>query len=397
MAEKVRIGIVGVGSRGIGLLSILLQFPNTEIRAICDVNDFAVRNALDIIERKAGIRADAHKDWRNLCDRDDLDAVVIATQWEWHAQIAIGAMKAGKYVGVEVPACMTIEECHELIKISEQTSMPCMMLENVNYLRSVLAITRMVREGIFGELIYAEAGYQHDCRSLAFTEDGHLTWRGHFFAEKNGNQYPTHAIGPIAWWLNINRGDRFVRLRSVSSKSRGLREYARAKFGPDHPLANREYAQGDINTTILETANGVTVTLYFDVCSPRPYDPIFRLQGTKGICEGSAERIHIEGMSPKDQWEPLSSYLEKYDHPLWKSMESEALRNAGHGGCDYVVMHEFVKAVRNRTQTPQDVYDAVTWSAIIPLSFESVKNGGTPVEFPDFTSGRWKTTLPLSV
>ncbi len=396
MDEKVRIGIVGVGSRGTALLNILLKIPGVEIPAVSDFSDSAVKNAQNIIESATGKPPDTYSDWRNLCDRDDLNAVVIATHWEWHAKIAIAGMQAGKYVGIEVPACVTIEECHELVRTSESTGMPCMMLENVNYSRNALAITRMAQEGVFGELIHAEAGYQHDCRYLAFTEDGQLTWRGRFFAERNGNQYPTHAIGPIAWWININRGDRFVRLTSISSKSRGLKEYAQVKFGPNHPLAMLDYAQGDVNTTILETANGVTVTLYFDVCSPRPYDLIFRLQGTKGICEGAANRIHLEGVSATDEWEPLSPYLEKYDHPLWKSLETQALTNGGHGGCDYIVMHEFVKAVRNRTQTPQDVYDAATWSAIIPLSFESVKIG-MPVEFPDFTSGRWKTTPPISI
>jgi len=400
MAEWVRIGLIGLRSRGMSLLNLLARFEGVRILAVCDLDEEAVTCAQDVAQQSTGVRPDAYAGadaWLHLCDRDDLDAVIIATPWESHARIALVAMKAGKYVGVEVPACLTMEECYALVETSEKTGMPCMMLENVNYLRSNLAVLRMVREGIFGELLHAQAGYQHDCRFLAFRDDGHLTWRGERLARWNGNQYPTHSVGPIAWWMNINRGDRFVRLVSMSTKSRGMNEYAQGKFGSDHPLAKRKYAQGDINTTILETAMGLTVTLYFDICSPRPYDPIYRLQGTKGICEIGADRIHIEGVSPADKWERFASYLERYDHPLWKALEREAVAAGGHSGCDYILMHEFVKAVRSRAPTPQDVYDAVTWSAIVPLSIESVKRHGTVVEFPDFTGGKWKRNLPIEV
>lgn len=400
-APAARIGIVGVGARGTGLLKTLLAIPGTEIRAVCDIEEQAARNAQALVEA-AGGRADAYtagpQDWSKLCARDDLDAVVIATPWDSHAPIAIAAMRAGKYVGTEVPACLTIDECRELVRVSKETGMPCMMLENVNYFRNVLAMTRIAHEGLLGEMTHAEAGYQHDCRFLAFTDDGKLTWRGENWAKRNGNPYPTHAIGPIAWWMDINRGDRMIRLSSMSTDSRGLKEYAIEKFGPDHPLARRDYAQGDVNTTIIETARGRTITLYYCTGSPRPYDLALRLQGTKGIIEGSADRIHLEGKSPADQWEPFAPYQEKYEHPLWSSLEEEALKNGGHGGCDYIVMHQFVQAVRSRYQTPQDVYDAVTWSAIVPLSMESAAKHGQIVEFPDFTGEKWKTNprLPVS-
>lgn len=390
--KTVRVGVIGVGARGTFLLETMLGFPNVAVPAVCDININATNHAQDLVEQKTGKRPTAYNtDWKNLCQRDDLDAVVIATPWEWHAQMAIESMRHGKYVGVEVPACQTIADAWELVRVSQQTGMPCMMLENVNYFRNTLAATRMIREGVFGEVLHAEVGYQHDCRNLAFTDDGQLSWRGKHMAEKNGNLYPTHPIGPVAWWMDINRGNRFVRLSSISSKALGLREYAKHKFGADHPLAKRDYKGGDLNTTLIETANGMTVTLYYTLTTPRPYDMIFRMQGTKGIFEGQLDRICLEGVSPNDAWEPFANYQTKYEHPIWRELGEEAAKNGGHGGCDYIMVSEFLKAVRERTQTPQDVYDAATWSAIVALSMESVAKNGQVVEFPDFTEGKWKT------
>jgi hypothetical protein len=172
-----------------------------------------------------------------------------------------------------------------------------------------------------------------------------------------------------------------------------MKEYAVKKFGADHPLAKREYTMGDTNTTLLQTAKGRTVTLYFDIVTPRPYDMILRVLGDKGIYEGSHDRIYVEGTSPKaDEWEPFTAnYQAKYEHPLWKEMGSEAAKNGGHGGCDYFVVSEFLKSVRGGTKPPIDVVDGVTWSVIVGLSVESVAKHGQMVEFPDFTRGKWKT------
>ena len=397
--RAVRVGVVGVGGRGMGLLQTLLQIPGVQTPAVCDIVEERTRQAQAIVEKASGVRPEAYTrgdhDYERLCARDDLDAVVSATPWQWHAPIAIASMRAGKMIGTEVPACQTIAECWELVRTSEQTGVPCMMLENVNYFENVLAVLRMVREGVYGDLLHAEAGYQHDCRSLLFTGDGRLTWRGEECAAHNGNLYPTHAIGPVAWWMGINRGDRFTHLTSMSTRSQCVREYARRTFGPDHPLAKRRYALGDVNTTLLHTEAGRTVTLYFTITTPREYDLIFRLQGSRGIYEGGQDRTYLEGVSPTpDTPEPFAPYLAKYAHPLWKRLEEQAKRNGGHGGCDYIVMHEFVRAVRSRTP-PQDVYDAVTWSAIVPLSAESVARHGATVPFPDFTRGAWRTNRPV--
>ena len=398
-----RIGMVGVGSRGTGLLTRMLSFPGVQVPAVCDIDASRATRAQDIVEKATGGRPEVYtkgeRDWERLVERDDLDAVVTATPWEWHTPIMVGAMKAGKYAATEVPAAITVEECWDLVRTSEETGMPCMMLENVCYFQDALTLLRMVREGVFGKLLHAEVGYQHDCRFLMFTGDGKLTWRGQHSADKDGNLYPTHPIGPVAQWMNINRGDRFTKISSASTKSAGLNEYAAKKFGPDHPLAKREYALGDINTCLLQTEKGLTVTLYFDMSTPRPYDLIFRLQGTKGILMGGAKgNIYLEGRSPKaHNYEPFAPYMEEYPHPLWTALQEQAKEHGGHGGSDYVMLYDVVKAIKNRAPFPQDVYDAATWSAIFPLSIQSVAQNGGLVEFPDFTGGKWKDRPPVEV
>lgn len=399
--ETVKVGVVGVGARGSGLVGILLDIPGVEVTAIGDINTDNLERAQKMVTDKGRKKPDGYsrgdRDFERLCDRTDLDAVITATPWEWHTPVAVAAMKAGKYAATEVPAAVTLEECWQLVETSEKTGQPCMMMENVNYFRNVMMVLMIIRKGLFGELLHFEAGYQHDVRFVKFNDKGNLLWRGRHSVTRNGNLYPTHPIGPIAWWADINRGDRFTHLVSMSTKSRGLNHQIREKFGPDHPNAKLQYALGDINTTLIRTHNGLTVTLYHDTQSPRPYDLIFRVQGTKGLYSGTLNKIYIEGRSPKnDQWEDIEPYDKEFEHPMWKTL-GEVAKNYGHGGGDYMEMHQFIKAVKNRTQTPQDVYDAATWSVISPLTEQSVANKSAAVDFPDFTRGKWMTNPPVAI
>jgi predicted dehydrogenase len=408
-AEKpVRIGVVGVGSRGTGLVRILLDVPGVEIPAISDINEEHLKNARDIVEKDNRARPEGYssgpEDYRRLVAREDLDAVITATPWELHTPVAVAAMKAGKYAATEVPAALTIEECWELVNTSEQTGMPCMMLENDCFGRGALMALNLVQQGVLGELIHCEGGYDHDIRE-GLLRNGELSWRGMHALGRNANLYPTHPIGPIAWWTGINRGDRFTYLTSMSSKSRGLNRYAEKRFGPDNLNAKRKFANGDVNTSLIMTEKGVTVTLNHDTQLPRPYSDsgdtriplmVQRLQGTEGIFFGSMEKIYIDGRSPLHKWEDTGSYYGQYEHLLWKEL-GEAAKSSSHGGEDYVELYQFVRAVRNKIQTPVDVYDAATWSAITPLSEQSVASRSAPVDFPDFTRGKWKTVRPIDL
>jgi len=331
-------------------------------------------------------------------EKEDLDLVITATPWEWHVPVCVAAMKARKHAAPEVPAAVTVDECWQLVETSEKTRRYCVILENCCYGRSEMMVLNMVRQGLLGELVHGEAGYLHDLRSLKFDPEYYEgMWRLKHSIERNGNLYPTHGLGPVAQCMNINRGDRFDYLVSISSKSMGLNLYAAKKLGPDHPKAKVKYALGDINVSLIRTVNGRTITLYHDCSSPRPYSRINLVQGTKGIFQGYPDRIYIEGKSPeKDTWEPLENYATQYEHPLWKARAQDA-KGAGHGGMDYMVLYRLIKCLRNGTPPDMDVYDAATWSVVSELSERSVADRGRSVDFPDFTRGKWKTNPPLGI
>lgn len=403
--RKTRIGFIGTGSRGFSLLRTTLALGNVDVPAICDINEAHLSRAQDAVEKAGQKRPEGYSNgpeaFRKLVARDDLDAVINAGPWEWHTPMSVATMKAGKYAATEVPAAVTVEECWELVNVSEQTGMPCMILENVCYFRNVLSVLAMIRKGLLGSLSHCEAGYQHDVRGALLWRDsrrgtpGEISWRGMHMAEKDGNLYPTHPIGPVGWWLDINRGDRFTKLVSMSSLSQGLNEYARRNWGADHRSARRRYAQGDVNTSLIRTARGRTVTLYFDTISPRPYDLILRVQGTQGIYSGTLDKVYLEGRTPaKEQWEDAEPYIREFEHPLWRELGPVAKKH-GHGGADFMELYQFEKSVRTRSQTPIDVYDTAAWSAIFPLSIQSVAAGSNSVEFPDFTRGKWEKRPPV--
>lgn len=402
--ERVRVGFVGAGARGSGLCQILMLLEGVEIKAICDIDASRVATLQKMAQANKLPTPDAYTDgpdaWRRLCERDDIDLVVIATPWELHAPMCLVAMNAGKHAAVEVPAALTAEECWQLVETAEKTRRHCMMLENVCYFRNVMAVLNMVRQGVFGEIMHCEGGYQHDLIAagpLLFDRKGKLTWRGEHYARRNGNLYPTHPIGPIAQWMDINRGDRFDYLVSVSSRNSGLTERYLKNIELPAGRAPRTFASGDINTTILRTVNGHTVTLYYDTQLPRPADMILRVQGTRGLYIGSIDKIYLEGMSPaKDTWEPWSPYQEKYDHPLWRA-QAEKAKGHSHGGGDYLTLYRLIEALRRGSPLDMDVYDAATWSVISPLTEKSAAERGRSVDVPDFTRGAWKTRPPVRI
>jgi hypothetical protein len=266
-----------------------------------------------------------------------------------------------------------------------------------------MAVLRMVREGLFGELVHCQGGYQHDLRAVKFNpgaefgpgSNGEAVWRTDHSIHRNGELYPTHGVGPVANWLNINRGNRFVQLTSTATKTRGLHEYILAVGGEDHPNADVRFKLGDIVNTVITTANGESVILSHDTNLPRPYSLNFRVQGTRGLWMVDNRSIYLEGVSPEPhRWEPFETYQTQYEHPLWQKYAIDA-EGGGHGGMDFFVMHAFVESVKRGHPTPLDVYDAAAWSVIGPLSERSIEMGNHPVAFPDFTGGTWATRTPM--
>lgn len=379
--DKVRIGLVGVGSRGTALLGILLGLEGVDIKAICDLIPERVAKAQDAVtaskQPKPTEYSRGETDFKRLCETEDLDVVINATRpWKWHVPISVAAMTAGKHAATEVPAAETIEECWQLVETAEKTKKHCVMLENCCYFREAMLVHHLLRKGFLGELRHCEAGYQHY---------GGRARRAPSARPKEGktytaNSYPTHPIGPVAQWMDINRGNRFDYLVSMSA---------------DGTEGNRH---ADINTSLIRTARGQTITLYFDTRLPRPYDLIYRVQGTRGICMASWDKIYIDGRSPQaDTWEPMEAYYKQFEHPLWKALGQQALKRGGHGGGDWMEMYRLVQALRTGMAPDMDVYDAATWSCITELSEKSVATKSSPMDFPDFTRGRWKTTAPIGI
>jgi hypothetical protein len=405
---KVRLGFIGVGLRGQNHLDLALRRNDVEVVAICDVQQRMIDMSKDLIKKSGKpmpqVIMEGSYGYKKLLENKTIDAVIIATPWEWHTVMCLDAMRAKKYVGCEVITGMTVEECWQLVHASEATGMPLMMLENVCYRRDVMAILNMVRQNIFGEIVHLQGGYQHDLREVKFNDGkqaygsgvefgekgfSEASWRTLHSVNRNGDLYPTHGIGPAAMMIDINRGNRFTELVSFSTKSKGLHEYIVKNGGENHPNAKVNFKLGDIVTTMIKCANNETILLQHDTNLPRPYSLGFRVQGTKGIWMDVNNSIYIEGQSKKaHEWDQATEWLDKYDHPLWKKYGNDAA-GAGHGGMDWFVLNAFIEAAKFKTNTPQDVYDAVTWSAITPLSETSIRLGGETVEFPDFTQGQW--------
>jgi len=402
---RVRMAYIGVGSRGRTHVEAGLLRNDVEVIAICDTQEgslAATRQLFTKHKKKMPVEYTGGTEaFKKMLDRNDIDAVIISTPWEFHKEQSIYAMRAGIYVGCEVVAGITLEDHWEIAKVYEKTKVPYMTLENVNYRRDLLAVLNMVRQGIFGELLHLEGGYQHDLREIFFnkgefgpqTEIGESQWRTRYNVDRDGDIYPTHGIGPIMNCININKGNRFTSLVSISSKARGLSAYL-DKVSPGNKNARLNYKNGDVTTTLLNCANGETVVLRHDTHLPRPYSLDFRVQGTKGLWMDANQSIYIEGAEKNHhEWEKAEPWLTKYDHPLWKKYAADAA-GAGHGGMDWFVFNAFVQAVKYKKQTPIDIYDSLTMSVITPLSEQSLKEGNKPQAFPDFTTGAWKNAKP---
>ena len=411
--KRVKMGFMGTGMRGQWVLMLAAKYPEVDIPAICDIDDGMIESALQILKDAGKPEPHVYKngpeDFLNMVQNETLDGVYIATPWEWHHPMAIAAMKNGMHVGTEVPAALTVDDCWDLVNVSERTGKLCMIMENVCYRRDVMAILNMVQQGIFGELLHCQGGYQHDLRHVKFNDGknpygggvefgekgfSEAKWRTQHSVDRNGDLYPTHGLGPVSTMLDINRGNRMVHLTSTATQSRGLHKYIVDQGGPDHPNADVDFKCGDIVTTVIKCANGQTIMLSHDTNNPRPYSLNFRVQGTNGIWQKDAQSIYIEGTSPEShRWESEDGYLEKYDHPLWKKFEDQA-SGSGHGGMDFFILRAFIETLKGGDPVI-DVYDAVSMSVICPLSEKSIRLGSTAVKIPDFTRGKWGKNKPI--
>ena len=395
--KKTNFAVVGISGRGSGMLENFLAIPGVRVVAVCDKYEDRAKNGVEIVERETGETPDMYLDYKEMLKRDDFEGLLVFTTWITHSRIAVDAMRAGKHVAMEVGGAASIEECWQLVRTSEETGKYCMLLENCCYDRNEMALFNMVKQGIFGEIVHLEGGYRHDLRSEICHGRENRHGRLYNFMNRNGELYPTHQLGPIAKVIDINRGNRFLTLCSMASKSRGLNEWLRKNEVEGYDITEYPFNQGDVVTTMIKCANGETVVLHHDCSVPRPYSRNYVIEGTKGIYsedQDSCGAVYLDEFGD-DEWVPFKDGLrDKYEHPLWKKYVIDGVKR-GHGGMDYLVLSAFAESVIEGHEPPIDVYDTATWMAITCLSEQSVAMGSMPVPVPDFTNGMWIDREPF--
>lgn len=395
--QKLRLGIIGFGKRGQGILHCLLQnMDDIIVTAVCDLYQDRVDWAIAKTEELAGNVPFGTTDYHVLLARDDVDAVLTPSAWEAHIDVCVDAMKAGKPVGCEVGGAYSVDDCWRLVRTFEETQTPCMLMENCCYGQEEMAVLNMIKKGLFGEIVHLEGGYRHDLRCEV--AEGHIArhYRLDNYKHRNGELYPTHELGPIAKDININRGNRMLTLCSMASKSAGINEWIRTRHpGENFENENEPFCEGDVVTTLIKCANGETITLQHDTSLPRPYSRANLVQGTKGMWSEDKHGVYFDGVAMEydfgETFTDISKFYDKYQHPLWNGYEAVG----GHGGMDYLVLRAFIEAVRDKKPMPIDVYDMAAWMVITPLSEESIAMGSMPVSIPDFTNGKWTHREPF--
>ena len=401
MGRTLHIGVVGLGNRGYWNTRFIADFENVHIDIVCDVYEDRVKRMADYIEEKYGYRPKETLVYEDILAEESVEAVMVFTAWEAHIPQVIAAMKAGKWVAVEVGGAYSVKQCWDLVRTHEETGIPVMFLENCCYGKRELMVANMARRGVLGKIVHCEGGYHHDLRNEITEGEERRHYRLRNYLNRNCHNYPTHDFGPIAKILGINRGNRALSLVSVASKSFGLEEYAATVHPENEKLRGVDFAQGDVVTTIITCAGGETVTLTLDTSLPRFYSRGFVVQGTRGMYDENSDSIFLEGEAGHDHNTSVNKHCgnaadfdERYLSPLWRP-ENAANVKGGHGGMDGFCFSAFFDHLDRRDpDVPIDVYDAATWMAITALSEESIAKGGMPVTFPDFTNGEWIRRAP---
>lgn len=395
---QVKVGIIGLGNRGAEHARLVnaVGLEKAKITAICDVREDFAAKTLDFLQKNGGqkpaVYAEKPDAWKELCRRDDVDVVIIATPWEDHIPMAVFAMQQGKHAALEVPAALTIEECWQMVNTAEETQRNCIMLENVCYGNEELWLLNMAESGVFGTLTYAECAYIHDLRELMFSKNYYYNqWRVRHHEVRDGNLYPTHGLGPVAQYMGIDRGDRFDFCVSMSSLQAGLDEFTPTLETDNEFYKKTGFTHGDMNNTLIKTARGRSILVQHDVVTGRPYSRINMLAGTRAFHNGYPSRMSVSGQGHGFLNDgEYREYRERFAHPLWKKLEGEAEKNGGHGGMDFVMLWRMIDCFNRGAALDMDVYDAASWSVVTPLSELSIQLGSVPVKFPDFTRGYWK-------
>ncbi len=398
--EKIRVGVVGFGGRGMFLMKeMIMPRENVEVTAVCDLIPERAQTAADAVQEYCGKRPLVTTDYRELTASKDVDAVVVSTSWEAHVEVSISAMENRKFTATEVAGAYSLNDCWRLVETYEKTGMHCMMLENCCYDRKELMVSRMVREGLFGDVMHCSGGYHHDVRRQIAHGHETLHYRQRNYMHRNCENYPTHELGPIAKILDVNRGNRMISLVSVGSAQRGIHEFIRSNPDTDQRLLEKRFAQSDVVSTIIRCAGGQTIALTLDTTLPHLYTRDFTVRGTRGMYEENSHTIFLaDATRPAYLTDFVNDYGNEekfrhyFEHPIWARFIEEGV-HGGHGGIDWLEFDAFFGAIERGIELPIDTYDTAARMAITPL-YEASLATGLPVDIPDFTRGAWTHRAP---
>jgi predicted dehydrogenase len=389
--------------RGPGAVERWINIPGTKVMALCDLRPEYVNQAQDYL-RKANLPeateyTGSEDAWKEMCQRDDIDLIYIATDWKHHAQMGVYVMEHGKHVAIEVPAAMNLDEIWQLINTSERTRKHCMQLENCVYDFFEMTTLNMAQQGVFGEILHVEGSYIHNLED--FWPYYWNNWRMDYNQQHRGDVYATHGMGPACQLLNIHRGDRMKTLVAMDTKSVNGPAYIKKHTGEDVT----DFQNGDQTSTMIRTENGKTMLIQHNVMTPRPYSRMYQLVGTEGYASKypieeyclrpeqvdttgipNHEKLDAHRAMPADARKALK---EQYKHPILKELEEKAKEVGGHGGMDYIMDYRLVYCLHNGLPLDMDVYDLAEWSCLGELTRISIENNSAPVEVPDFTRGAW--------
>ena len=405
--RRVRVAMVALGSRGYWALQRLAIIPGLDITALCELDAEKIAKSQEFLAKKGKPKAKEYvgpEAYKRLAEDGVADVFYNCTPRDIHTELNVFAMKCGMHVLTEVPSGRTVDECWETVETCEKHRVHCMMLENCCYGEMEMLALNIVRKGLLGEIVQCDGAYIHDQRAGQFKGD-EIGWRLKDMVEKRGNYYPTHGLGPLCKCLDINRGDAFDFLVSMNSASPSFEGMARSK-PKGSAYDGLRFNRGDVNFTLIRTKRGRLISLQHNVATPRPYDRVNQIVGTKGVmrgiwggeyqicfenglCDGGAARYF-----DRDKAEAIR---QEYKHPLWKSAGEIAAKIGGHGGMDFMMDIRWAYCLQNGLPLDSDVYDLAAWSSLIDLTERSVLSGSRPVSFPDFTRGAWRTAKPVDI
>ena len=404
--SEIRVGIVGMGGRGQGVIARVNFLPCVKVVAICDINPEKLVKSQQILKKAGKSAAKEYlgpEAYRQLCDDDNVDVVYNTTPWELHVPVALAAMNGGKHVFTEVPSAFTVEECWELVETSEKTKRHCMQLENCCYDQVEMLTFNLAKLGMLGEIIHGEGAYIHDLRDMCeHNYPDYEYWRYAHNRDHAGNRYVTHGLVPLCLTMDVNRGDRLDYLVSMDSRELNFSLYKQNHLKPDDPRLTDKMKTGNMNTSLIRTAQGKTIMIQHDVSSPRPYSRIQLVSGTKGIIADYPYRIALEEKNGAGahSWfndKKAEEIATRYEHPLRKTIGKMAKLVGGHGGMDFIMDARWVYCLQQGLPLDTDVYDLATTCCLGELTEKSVERRSCSVDIPDFMRGAWATAKPMEI